>query len=380
MRNKKLTEDMIDSLKNDYGVLSTQELVNKYNCSYSTIERFCKSHGFKSKRDPTCQQKNKYEYLHAHLDEFLSDWEDHILTEEELIEKYQAPMTALYSQATLFGVYRKTLEKRIDTSSLIVDYRDNIISQQDICKKYGISNGTKTKILKNNNIDLDPVGIRSRKYYFNEYFLDTIDSEEKAYFLGFVYADGGHNTDRKTLNITIQERDQDLLTKFYEMFECQRELRRVYNKQYDRYYVNFCLQSTYLSNQLLNLGVPADKSYKITFPNFISDSLLKHFIRGYFDGDGCIGLSQRGWRSTQVRFTGNEHFLHDIQLVIKSKTNVDMILYHEKKSKICDLQKSGIFNVYQILQYLYKDAAIYLQRKYDRYINFANKYEKEVLN
>lgn len=40
MRNKKLTEDMIDSLKNDYGVLSTQELVNKYNCSYSTIERF----------------------------------------------------------------------------------------------------------------------------------------------------------------------------------------------------------------------------------------------------------------------------------------------------------------------------------------------------
>lgn len=73
MRNKKLTEDMIDSLKNDYGVLSTQELVNKYNCSYSTIERFCKSHGFKSKRDPTCQQKNKYEYLHAHLDEFLSD-------------------------------------------------------------------------------------------------------------------------------------------------------------------------------------------------------------------------------------------------------------------------------------------------------------------
>ena len=163
---RKLTEDVVENLKNDYGVLSTKEITEKYNCSYSTIERFCKSHGFKSKREPTYNAKNKYEYLHNHLNEFFVDWEDHILTEEDLVEKYKAPITALYSQAKLYGKYRKTLEEKINVHRLVLDYQEGIMSQQAICEKYGISQTTKKKILNNNNISLDPAGTRNRKYYF----------------------------------------------------------------------------------------------------------------------------------------------------------------------------------------------------------------------
>ena len=380
MRNKKLTEDMLDDLKNDYGILPTTELVKKYNCSYSTIERFCKSHGFKSKRQPTYKTKNKYEYLHEHIDEFFIDWENNVLTEDELVQKYKAPMTALYSQAKLYGKNRKTLEEQIDVLSLIDDYQSKELSQQELCDKYGISNSTKSKILKNNNIDIEPAGIRRRKYFFDEHFLDVIDSEEKAYFLGFVYADGGHSTDRCTLNITLQQRDADLLLKFYSMFQCERDIRYIHNKQYDKYYVNFCLQSTYLSDKLLQLGVQANKSFKITFPNFLPQELHRHFIRGYFDGDGCIGFSNRGWKSTSVEMIGNEPFINAIKDIIYSETGKMMRMHKKTNSGVYEINSSGIFNVYSILNYLYKDATIYLQRKYDRYVNFMEQYKKERLD
>ena len=123
-----------------------------------------------------------------------------------------------------------------------------------------------------------------------------------------------------------------------------------------------------------------DKSFKITFPKFLDNSLMRHFIRGYFDGDGCIGLSKRGWKSTSVSIVGNEEFLNGMKSIIQKELNINMNLYKEKNRRIHSLQKSGIFNVYAILNYLYKDATIYLQRKYDRYIDFITQYEKEYEN
>lgn len=85
---RKLTEDNLEDLKKDYGVLSNQELTEKYNCSYSTIERFCKSHGFKSRRANGRSSTKKYTYPYEHLEEFLQDWEDNVLPIEELEKKF----------------------------------------------------------------------------------------------------------------------------------------------------------------------------------------------------------------------------------------------------------------------------------------------------
>ena len=371
---------MSRKLTEDNGVLATKELTEKYQCSYSTIERFCKSHGFKSKRKPIYQTKAKYQYLTDHLEEFLMDWEDHVLTEDKLIEKYHAPMTAMHSQAALYGKRRKPIEEQIDIDGLIADYKDNTMSQCEIHEKYGISQTTKLNILRKNNAEISPVGTRNRKYYFNEYYLDEIDSEEKAYFLGFVYADGSHNIDRHELRINISKDDDDLLKMFYELFECDKEIKYIHNKQYNKDYAMFAVQSNHFSDQLLKLGVMANKSFKVTFPSFLSEDLIRHFIRGYFDGDGCIGLSQRGWKSTSVQLAGNQSFLSSIKEIIYKDTEKSMKLYKHTNSNIFSLQSGGVFNVYAILNYLYKDSNIYLQRKYQRYLDFITKYEEEYLN
>lgn len=382
---RKLTEDNLEDLRKDYGVLTTKEITEKYQCSYSTIERFCKSHGFKSKRANGRSSAKKYPYPYEHLEEFLQDWKDNILTLKELEEKYASTTTALYSIAKLYNVFRgdrigsyKITQKQEE--QLIADYKNGVLSYKEIADKYNISQSIIPQILKRNHIITDGPTKRNRIYCFNEHYLDIVDSEEKAYFLGFVYADGGHNESRHALTITLQNNDSDLLKRFYKMFECDRQINFIHNKQYDRYYAQFRLQSTYFSQQLLKLGVPKDKSFKITFPTFLPSDLTRHFIRGYFDGDGCIGLSNRGWKSTSVKFVGNEHFLKDVKKIIDMHTNKDIKLYQKTNSQVYELSSAGIFNVYVILNYLYKDATIYLQRKYDRYIDFITKYEKEYLN
>ena len=130
----------------------------------------------------------------------------------------------------------------------------------------------------------------------------------------------------------------------------------------------------------MELGVPADKSFKIRFPEWLNEELYRHFIRGYFDGDGCIGVSQRGWKSTSIQFCGNLEFLTAIRNILTQNTSIEMNLYSEQHSCVYDLKKGGIHNIYPILNYLYKDSAIYLQRKYDRYVDFVTEYEKEYLN
>lgn len=377
---RKLTEDNLEDLRKDYGVLSNQELTEKYNCSYSTIERFCKSHGFKSKRANGRSSTKKYPYPYEHLEEFLQDWEDNVLSIEELEKKFFAPLTTLYSIAKLYGKHRKTLYERTNIDGLINDYMSHELTQEDLCKKYNISNGARRNYLTTNGVKLRTHSESSCKYEFNYHYLDSIDIEEKAYLLGFVYADGGHSEDRHSLTITIQQSDEDLLKKFYDIFECQRPIEYVYNKKYDKYYASFRLQNIHLSQQLLNLGVMGNKSFKIVFPDFLPIHLRRHFIRGYFDGDGSIGFSNRGWKSTKLQITGNENFLKSIQEIIAEETHIIMNLRQEKRSKICDLDKAGIFNIYPILNYLYKDSTIYLQRKYDRYISFITEYEKEYLN
>ena len=380
-KNKKISEDMVEELRQDFGTITTEELIQKYKCSYSTIERFCKSHGFKSKRsNPTKRQYYKYPYLNNHVQEFLQDWEDNELTMEQLVEKYQASAEALRSKAIVFGIHRKKAIDSIQIDELIYDYVNLQINFDQICEKYNISKRVLNTILKNNQIDKRIEPHKNRKYFFNEHYLDIIDNEEKAYFLGFVYADGYINIKRHTLRITVQKQDEHLLKQFYQMFSCNREIQYIYNKQYNKEYAYFELQSKVLSARLLELGVQDNKTFKIRFPDWLDKNLYSHFIRGYFDGDGCISISKRGWKGTTINICSNKDFLMQLQNVIQQETNIKLNLYPCYNSKAFVLVKQGKNNLYTFLNFLYKNANIYLQRKYELYQYFIEQYEQEINN
>ena len=373
MTKFELVESRLDEVKQDYGNISTKDLENKYQASYSTIQRVLKKHGLiKGKPDMV-----KHKYVREHEEEFIKDWVDGILTEKELEEKYKCPYTNLYSRSTELGIYRKNKTDRFDHYELIYDWLRNDCNNSVLCNKYNISESTLHKILNLHNINISYS--RNRKYFFNEKYFDNINDEHKAYWLGFIYADGCHNVKRYSLAITLQERDSALLDKFYEDICCSKDVKIYYNKDFNKFYANVYIQHPHLSKTLLKQGVPDDKSFKIKFPGneIVPDYLKRHFIRGYLDGDGCIQIPQDK-RKMSWSIIGNYDCMNEMKKYIeKNILNYKISIY--QKESVYQIGKGGRFVTQTFLDWLYKDATIYLQRKYDKYLEIVE-YNKEKEN
>lgn len=133
-----------------------------------------------------------------------------------------------------------------------------------------------------------------RKYKINHNFFKNIDTEEKAYWLGFIAADGNVRsvvTDkihRYTLSITLRESDRHHLEKFRDVL--YRGDKPKITKNRSGCVLEVSSKQNYYN--LVNAGICDRKSLTLTFPT-IQNALLKHFIRGYFDGDGWISVANK---------------------------------------------------------------------------------------
>lgn len=382
MTKFELVESRFEEVKKDYGNISPKDLEVKYSASYSTIQRVLKKHGM-IKGKP---EQIKYKYIREHEEEFIKDWIKGTLTYEELEEKYQCPYSNLKSRAKELQICRKDKIDKINQKDIINDWLKNDCINDELCKKYDISNSTLHKILHLNNVDVDYH--RNRQYFFNEKYFDIIDDEHKAYWLGFIYADGCHNINRYSLSITLQEQDIDILWRFYDDIECDKVVGRYYNSDYKKFYANILIQHPHLSNTLLKQGVPNDKAFKIKFPsdNIVPYNLKRHFIRGYLDGDGCITVpddkSKMSWS-----IIGNYDCMYEMKKYIESEiTSYPIpINKHSQNNSIYKIGKGGRFVTQTFLDWLYKDATIYLQRKHNKYLeiieyNKEKEYESNIRN
>ena len=214
--------------------------------------------------------------------------------------------------------------------------------------------------------------------FFNEEYFDIIDNEHKAYWLGFIYADGyvippiKHHHGK--LGILLHQRDEEILQKFKEDLKFRGNIN--YYKQRTSYSLfstpcaRIVLTSNRIYNSLVEKGVVCNKSLVLNFPSEqqVPSHLLRHFIRGYLDGDGSIthgSLQKTGNRDYTIKFCGTKEFLNGIQNFL----NIKLALYrkpeHKKQNKntFC-LTIGGNLQVKKILKSIYKDATIYLERKY----------------
>ena len=242
----------------------------------------------------------------------------------------------------------------------VKEYISTSITLRELSAKYKIARSFLSGYLLAKGID-----IYSRKSHVNDRVFENIDTEEKAYWLGFLYADGCvHKHDSSyVIELTLQEDDLEHLIKFKNFMDWKGNLK--YRETQKAYRVLF--RSKKVAEDLINLGCIPNKSLILTFPNKIPDSLIHHFIRGYFDGDGSIHLVQNKYSVTpDVRILGTKEFLEGLLIVFQVNT------YVLKKCKCNDSNnyyiKFNKENSYKFLHYIYRDASIYLQRKYDKYM------------
>lgn len=222
---------------------------------------------------------------------------------------------------------------------------------------------------------INPNKLRKYDYSYCDHVFDKIDTEEKAYWLGFLYADGNVSRFNTTIELALEENDKEHIEKFRSFVHLENKplskKQRILNGQ--KYYsYRFSFNSANVKQSLINLGCKPQKTFDLSFPNNtqVPENLLHHFIRGYIDGDGCIYVSNK---KISVEVLGTENFL----LGYKQWVGLG-------QSKIYTFNHSDIYRVVNsnqqalnILKRIYKDATLYLERKHIKYINYLAVRQKD---
>lgn len=167
-------------------------------------------------------------------------------------------------------------------------YNNKSICFKGISDVLEVSARSISRVLQEANIN---TRLKNR-YTLNEKYFTNIDCQEKAYLLGFIYADGFVG-DKNHNNIVISINDRDLLEEISKLLEFTGTIRRTSKGGFEnsKEGVSLNFSSTIMAKRLRQIGLYPNKSLTLTkFPK-IDKSLERHFIRGYFDGDGSIYLS-----------------------------------------------------------------------------------------
>lgn len=202
------------------------------------------------------------------------------------------------------------------------------------------------------------------RHTLNKNYFKNIDTEEKAYWLGFIAADGcvyKMSKNAYRLQINLSAVDIDHLELFNDCIESDYIITQKKVNNSDT--CTLKISSKEFTDNLINLGITPNKSLVVQMPN-ISQDLIRHFIRGYFDGDGCIT-----YHTSQNRFRYQFTIVGGIDMLesINEHLNQDLSIYDIKHSKALNLttcSKSKIINIYH---YLYDDSTIFLNRKKEKF-------------
>jgi len=207
------------------------------------------------------------------------------------------------------------------------------------------------------------VFVPNRTRYNNINFFSNIDTEEKAYWLGFIYADGSLSLSQYSLIIRLNKNDDKHLLKLVNIFGGS---LKYYETNHS---VSFVITSSTLYQDLINDGIEPQKTYSENTWVFSSvpDNLIHHFVRGFFDGDGTITYSNNDLRKCRFGLCGTETFLLKIQdimhknifeLDIKPRLSFNTIYY---------LTYGSHKDIKAIYNWLYNGATVYLDRKKYKY-------------
>lgn len=261
---------------------------------------------------------------------------------------------------------------------IVRDINKSELTYKEICNKYDISYATYRLISKEYNLSRK-IAKRKSNNTIDDDFFEVINTEEKAYWLGFLYADGAvvRKGEYYTVVIALSTIDKEHIYKFKKSLNTSYKVREYVNKSGNSYCKIECC-SKKLFNDLVKLGCFERKTLILNFPTQeqVPDNLIHHFMRGYFDGDGTINSHREvGNKRDQVRFQilGTENFIKGFINKLPLDSNIKENITLQKTKNIITIQIGGNIRSKKIFDFLYKDSHIYLDRKHDKYIKYFNR-------
>ena len=242
------------------------------------------------------------------------------------------------------------------------------VSKKEMETKYGLSR-TQIRLALMGHY---PFGERRlidvpRKHFFDYNYFNVIDTQDKAYWLGWLASDGSIKKNTIEFTITDESVVQNLLT----CVSGTMKIKKSYKKNRIKACYSLYLNSKSMVEDLNKLGIVAKKAYRTIIPD-ISKDLIPHFIRGYFEGDGCIYTNKN--RNTFSIVSCSSQMLKQLESIFKNENLIkkDRDYISWRKYKYNDNQY-GVISVenktecLHVLDYIYKNANLKLERKYKKY-------------
>jgi intein-encoded DNA endonuclease-like protein len=384
MPKKISLEKELQIVKDANSLILKTDLAKKHNVTTKVITRLQQQYDFKLKKpenkrpSKTFENKILKEYKKGHNTNYIS-------------KKYNI------SQLMVNRILKRNGINFIPKNQL--DLPKNVV--KEVCKLYlkGFStcdialmfnnfkcDRTVTKILRQNDIEIRKSGYTA--IFENENLFNKIDTEEKAYLLGFIYADGNVKKTKTTycFQMELIVSDKYILEEIIKLFGYKKtikdlnkktishELKKPYEIERKKNGKTFKTSSIQIHSKLnydnLNkLGVKERKTFDLIFPDFstVPKKFMRHFIRGYFDGDGSFTTSG----CAKYVFYGNPIFIRGLHKYLVTEIGVNNNKVFDKKnvSFITYGRKEDVKNIFK---YFYTDSNLHLIRKFNKAKPYAN--------
>lgn len=269
----------------------------------------------------------------------------------------------------------------VSIENIILDY-EKCKSSTDVANKYSMPQWKVYDILRKNSVDttksVDVIRNKATKYLVNHDYFETIDTEEKAYILGLLFADGNVSKTKSNYQVKLKLSDLDLLNKVKNIITPESKL--YYDKcakETHKLSASMIVTSSKMANDLIKLGCCIKKSLVLEFPK-IDDLLYRHFVRGYFDGDGSIYVGYRKDRNSfyaEVKIISAIGFCNTVSKILTTEGIVNCIRMDNRLkqefTKFINITSPN--NIIKLYHFMYDDSNIYLSRKREKFLNYFNK-------
>lgn len=272
----------------------------------------------------------------------------------------------------------KEEDKKLIIDTYYSDYEYGKTSFKDIADLIGVSERSFSRVLRESGVNTK----RKNKYTLNEKYFEKIDTEEKAYLLGVLFADGcvtNYNY------IVLQQSDYESVSLFKKQLDYTGEIKEITGKQAGgfstentlMYRVHFSSES--MSNDLIKWG--KNNHMEISdIPN-IEKSLIRHFVRGYFDGDGGFYVSNRTSYYKEKKYTHpnpifsiicTSEFAKSLNKYFKESLGIEnMKFLNSKTDGMVYIETRSKKNCVKIYNHLYENSTCFLSRKHDKFKSFV---------
>jgi len=233
------------------------------------------------------------------------------------------------------------------------EYPDCVID--DLCKKMG---RPRDSILSRASI----LGVKKnklivkKKYFINHDYFQKIDSKEKAYWYGFIWADGGIY--KNCFCMALNKKDLPHLKKLREAISSSHLIKK--DRKYNTYKLQF--SSKFLIKNLNKLNITERKSYTHLVP-VIEDKYFINFLMGLFDGDGSFSCKR-------MQIVCTENVAKWLNKKIDDLYQLDSRIYNIKGSVAKRFSIHRRKDVLSIMNSLYENNKIFLKRKKDKFNAF----------